>query len=74
MPVPSQVILSKTIGMDPKKAKSAVEKIALQMNCKLGGALWALKVPFVSKLPVKCHFYEVQRYHLLDEIKEGRFN
>ncbi|XP_043467469.1 piwi-like protein Ago3 [Leptopilina heterotoma] len=58
MPVPSQVILSKTIGMDPKKTKSAVEKIALQINCKLGGALWALKIPFD-----KCMVCGVDVYH-----------
>ncbi|KAK0087279.1 hypothetical protein PV325_001377 [Microctonus aethiopoides] len=44
-PVRSQVILSKTISQE-NKLKSVTEKIALQMNCKLGGALWALKVPF----------------------------
>lgn len=45
-PVPSQVIIAKTISK-PDKIKSVTEKIALQMNCKLGGALWALKNPFV---------------------------
>ncbi|XP_029162775.1 piwi-like protein Ago3 [Nylanderia fulva] len=42
--IPSQVIISKTINK-PNKLKSVTEKIALQMNCKLGGALWTLHLP-----------------------------
>lgn len=45
MPIRSQVIVTKTISNE-KKIKSVTEKIALQMNCKMGGALWALKIPF----------------------------
>ena len=30
---------------NPQKARSVVTKIALQINCKLGGDLWALKIP-----------------------------
>ncbi|XP_066589272.1 piwi-like protein Ago3 [Prorops nasuta] len=45
MPIPSQVIISKTID-NASKLKAVTEKIALQMNCKLGGALWALHIPF----------------------------
>nr|ACV84373.1 argonaute Ast1 variant [Apis mellifera] len=44
MPVPSQVIMSRTISRGDK-LKSITEKIALQINCKLGGALWALAIP-----------------------------
>lgn len=44
MPVPSQVINSKTIG-DQRKLRSVVQKIALQMNCKLGGELWGINIP-----------------------------
>ncbi|XP_034947193.1 piwi-like protein Ago3 [Chelonus insularis] len=43
-PIKSQVIQTKTISKD-NKLKSVTEKIALQMNCKLGGALWALNIP-----------------------------
>lgn len=46
MPVPSQVIMSRTISRGDK-LKSITEKIALQINCKLGGALWALNIPMV---------------------------
>lgn len=47
MPVPSQVINSKTIG-NPQKLRSVVQKIALQMNCKLGGELWSVQIPVES--------------------------
>ncbi|XP_067134684.1 piwi-like protein Ago3 isoform X2 [Centruroides vittatus] len=47
MPVPSQVINSRTIS-DHKKLRSVAQKIALQMNCKLGGELWSLQIPFKS--------------------------
>lgn len=30
------------------KLRSITQKIALQMNCKLGGELWALKIPMTS--------------------------
>lgn len=49
-PVPSQVIVAKTISR-PDKLRSVVQKIALQINCKLGGELWAVKIPF-NKLMV----------------------
>lgn len=50
-PIKSQVIVTKTISND-KKIKSVTEKIALQMNCKMGGALWALKMPFTDVMVV----------------------
>ena len=39
-----QVINLKTISQD-KKLTSVVQKVALQMNCKLGGELWAAAMP-----------------------------
>ena len=42
--VPSQCIQSRTIG-NPKSMMSVTTKIALQLNCKLGGELWALEIP-----------------------------
>lgn len=44
MPVPSQCLNSKTIS-DARKLRSVVQKIALQMNCKLGGELWGVQIP-----------------------------
>jgi len=48
-PVPSQVVIAKTIG-DPKKLRAVTQKIALQINCKLGGELWGVTIPTVSML------------------------
>ncbi|XP_061388506.1 protein argonaute-3 [Musca vetustissima] len=45
MPVPSQVINARTLSNDAKN-RSIVQKIILQMNCKLGGSLWSVKIPF----------------------------
>lgn len=42
-----QVINSRTISQQ-QKLRSVTQKIALQMNCKLGGELWALEIPLVS--------------------------
>lgn len=50
--IPSQCIVSKTLGNE-KRMRSIVLKIALQINCKLGGSLWALKIPMVSSLSTK---------------------
>lgn len=47
-PIASQVIISKTIA-NPSKLKSVTEKIALQINCKLGGALWTVTLPLVLR-------------------------
>ena len=54
-PVPSQVINSKTISR-PDKLRSIVTKIALQMNCKLGGELWAVKIPGVRDSQIQVSF------------------
>ena len=43
-PVPSQVINFKTISNE-KKVSSVVQKVALQINCKLGGELWGCQMP-----------------------------
>lgn len=39
------MINSRTLSNDAKN-RSIVQKIALQMNCKLGGTLWSVKIPF----------------------------
>ncbi|GLG94082.1 Piwi-like protein Ago3 [Gryllus bimaculatus] len=44
-PITSQVIQSRTLSR-PEKARSIIKKIAMQINCKLGGALWGLAIPF----------------------------
>ena len=45
-PVPSQVIVARTISPG-NKLRSVSQKIALQINCKLGGELWGVKIPTV---------------------------
>lgn len=42
-----QVILSNTLRKKDK-LKSVVQKIMFQVNVKLGGVLWAVKIPLVS--------------------------
>lgn len=42
-----QVINAKTISQQ-NKLRSVTQKVALQINCKLGGELWALEIPLVS--------------------------
>lgn len=42
-PVPSQVCLFKT--MTHRNVMSIATKIAIQMNCKLGGAPWCVDIP-----------------------------
>lgn len=46
-PVPSQVINARTIS-DQRKLRSVTQKIALQINCKLGGTLWSVNIPTKS--------------------------
>jgi aubergine-like protein len=43
-PVPSQVCTSQIVE-DLKKGRSVVTKIAIQMNCKLGGEIWQSHIP-----------------------------
>ena len=44
VPVPSQCVLARTLS---KKGMlmSVVTKVAMQINCKLGGELWAVDIP-----------------------------
>lgn len=44
-PIPSQVINSRTLS-NKQKNRSIVQKILMQMNCKLGGSLWTIRIPF----------------------------
>lgn len=46
LPIPSQVINARTLANDAKN-RAIVQKIALQINCKLGGSLWSVRIPFV---------------------------
>ncbi|KAK7111216.1 piwi-like protein 1 [Littorina saxatilis] len=60
-PVPSQVIVHKTIR-DKAKLRSVTQKIILQINCKLGGELWAIKNPLETAMVVGIDsFHDVAR-------------
>ncbi|XP_014672865.1 PREDICTED: piwi-like protein 1 isoform X2 [Priapulus caudatus] len=43
--VPSQVILTKTLA---KNVMSVMTKVAMQINCKLGGSVWGVPIPLKS--------------------------
>ncbi|OWK50780.1 Piwi-like protein 2 [Lonchura striata] len=47
-PVPSQVINAQSLTGHPGKIRSVVQKVLLQMNCKLGGQLWGVDIPLAA--------------------------
>lgn len=55
-PVPSQGLLFNTIN-DPKKMTSVALNVALQMNVKMGGELWAVSVPLKKFMVVGVDAY-----------------
>jgi aubergine-like protein len=63
MPIASQVINSRTLSK-PDRIRSVVQKIALQINCKLGGTLWAVKIPLDN-----CMVCGIDAFH--DATKKG---
>ncbi|XP_078598436.1 piwi-like protein 1 [Branchiostoma floridae x Branchiostoma japonicum] len=56
-PVPSQVIVSRTLSKK-QMLMSVCTKVALQMNCKLGGELWALEIPIKNLMVVGINCYQ----------------
>ncbi|NXH84108.1 PIWL2 protein, partial [Edolisoma coerulescens] len=48
-PVPSQVINAQSLTGHPGKIRSVVQKVLLQINCKLGGQLWGVDIPLVRQ-------------------------
>ena len=55
-PVPSQLILSRTL-MKKAMQVSVVTKLALQLNCKLGGELWTVTIPIRNLMIVGIDCY-----------------
>nr|UAT11568.1 Piwi-like RNA-mediated gene silencing 1 [Cynops orientalis] len=43
-PTPSQCVLARTLSK-PQTVMTVATKIALQMNCKMGGELWSVEIP-----------------------------
>lgn len=56
MPVPSQVVCLKTISNE-KRLQAVAQKIILQINCKLGGELWACQTPIKHLMVVGIDVY-----------------
>lgn len=63
-PVPSQCILARTLSKK-QMLMSVVTKVAMQINCKMGGELWALEIPLKSLMVIG-----IDTYH--DSSKRGR--
>jgi len=50
-PVPSQVVTA-TVLSKPKGLMSVATKVAVQMNCKMGGEPWAVKIPLTDTMVI----------------------
>ncbi|KAJ7410675.1 Piwi-like protein 1 [Willisornis vidua] len=55
-PVPSQCVLARTISK-PQTIMTVATKIALQMNCKMGGELWSVEIPLKQVMIVGIDCY-----------------
>ena len=65
--VPSQVIVHKTIRSDPRKVMSVATKVAIQLNCKLGGEVWTTDIP-VSMVKMAPH-HEKTVFQVSDQVR-----
>nr|KAG5694355.1 hypothetical protein BaRGS_002209 [Batillaria attramentaria]KAG5702279.1 hypothetical protein BaRGS_002946 [Batillaria attramentaria] len=63
-PVPSQMVVARTL-MKKQGLMSVATKIAIQMNCKMGGVVWNLQIPLGGTMIVG-----IDTYH--DSSKKGR--
>jgi len=50
-PVPSQMILDRTLGKR-NMLISVATKVAIQINCKMGGEVWKLQIPVSTSAPL----------------------
>jgi len=50
-PIPSQVVTGTVLGK-PKGLMSVATKVAIQMNCKLGGEPWTVKIPLKDTMVI----------------------
>nr|BCS90542.1 piwi protein [Cladonema pacificum] len=55
-PVPSQVVVAKTLSKKPM-LRSVCTKIGIQLNCKLGGDIWAVDIPLRNLMVVGFDVY-----------------
>ncbi|XP_066986204.1 piwi-like protein Siwi isoform X2 [Macrobrachium rosenbergii] len=51
MATPSQMVLAKSL-QNKQRQLSVVNKIAIQINCKLGGEIWNVQIPFQNTMVV----------------------
>ncbi|KFP69457.1 Piwi-like 2 [Acanthisitta chloris] len=59
-PVPSQVITAQSLLSHPGKIRSVVQKVLLQVNCKLGGELWRVEIPLKQLMVVGMDIHHSQ--------------
>ncbi|KAG8146354.1 hypothetical protein E2320_012707 [Naja naja] len=52
-PTPSQCVLARTLSK-PQTVMAIATKIALQMNCKMGGELWSVEIPAIFNWYSRC--------------------
>jgi aubergine-like protein len=55
-PVPSQVVVSRTLSKK-QMLMSVCTKIGIQLNCKMGGEVWAVEIPLKSLMVVGFDVY-----------------
>uniref|UniRef100_UPI00358F629F piwi-like protein 1 n=1 Tax=Myxine glutinosa TaxID=7769 RepID=UPI00358F629F len=55
-PTPSQCVVARTINR-PQTLMSIATKIAVQMNCKLGGELWEVEIPLKDLMVIGVDTY-----------------
>ncbi|NXK82380.1 PIWL1 protein, partial [Amazona guildingii] len=55
-PVPSQCVVARTLSK-PQTVMAIATKIALQMNCKMGGELWSVEIPLKQVMIVGIDCY-----------------
>nr|XP_020644546.1 piwi-like protein 1 [Pogona vitticeps]XP_020644547.1 piwi-like protein 1 [Pogona vitticeps]XP_020644548.1 piwi-like protein 1 [Pogona vitticeps] len=55
-PIPSQCVLARTLSK-PQTVMAIATKIALQMNCKMGGELWSVEIPLKGLMIVGIDCY-----------------
>lgn len=60
-PVLSQMITARILGK-PSGLMSVVSKIAIQLNCKLGGEAWAVEIPVCMKMYEVMYLYSHKRF------------
>ncbi|KAH0619368.1 hypothetical protein JD844_019417, partial [Phrynosoma platyrhinos] len=55
-PTPSQCVLARTLSK-PQTVMAIATKIAIQMNCKMGGELWSVEIPLKQLMIVGIDCY-----------------